>query len=128
MKFSPLSLGLLTIATFSTIAALPMPQSNAQCVMNDSNIQLSVNGSRQPTDRTNNVKQNSSGGCTGNIVNTTNVQVQTGGTQRATQHRDSQQQVNGSNNSPTGINLPPVKTHQNVQVDVDNPADRFNKK
>lgn len=128
MKLAYRSLGLLSIATLSTFAAISAPHANAQCVMNDTNLQVSINGSRKPSDRTNNVSQNSNGGCVGNTVNTTNVQLQTGGTQRAVQHRESRQQVNGSNNSPTGIDLAPVKTHQNVQIDVDNPADRFNKK
>jgi hypothetical protein len=127
MKYSFLSLGFLSIATCSTLLGLPTPQASAQCVMNDTNIQVSINGSRKPSDRTNNVSQNSNGGCVGNTVNTTNVQLQTGGTQRATQRRESNQQINGSNNSPIGVNLPPVKTHQNIQIDVDNPADRFNK-
>ncbi len=127
MKYSFLPIGLLSIATFSTLVGLSAPQASAQCVMNDTNIQVSINGSRKPSDRTNNVSQNSNGGCVGNTVNTTNVQLQTGGTQRATQRRESNQQINGSNNSPIGVNLPPVKTHQNIQIDVDNPADRFNK-
>ncbi len=128
MKPSYLSIGLLAIASLSTFAALPTPQASAQCVMNDTNLQVAINGSGKPSDRTNNVTQGSNGGCVGNTANTTNVQVQTGGTQRATQRRESRQQINGSNDSPTGINLPPVQTRQNVQIDVDNPADRFNKK
>ncbi len=126
MKHSYLQLGLVTIASLATAIALPH-RASAQCVMNDTNLQVAINGSRQPSDRTNNVSQNAQGGCVGNIVNTTNVQVQTGGTQRATQHRESRQQVNGSNDSQIGIDLPPVKTHQNVQIDVDNPAARFGK-
>jgi hypothetical protein len=93
--------------------------------MNDTNLQISINGSRKPSDRSNTVRQGSTGGCVGNTVNSTNVQVSTGGTERASQHRQSSQQVNGSNNSPTGINMAPVKLHQNVQIDVDNPADRL---
>jgi Tfp pilus assembly protein PilV len=127
MKPSFLSIGLLSIATLSTLAAFSTPQASAQCHMNDTNIQLSMNGSRKSTDRTNDVSQSSSGNCVGNSVNTTNVQVQTGGTDRATQRRVSNQQLNGGGNNPTGVNLPPVKTRQNIQIDVDNPADRFNK-
>lgn len=93
--------------------------------MSDINFQSSINGSGKPTNRTNDVKQGSTGGCVGNSVNTTNVQSQTGGTDRATQRRQSTQQINGSNNSPTGVNLDPVKIKTNVQVDVDNPADRL---
>jgi hypothetical protein len=127
MKPSFLSIGLLSIATLCTFTSVSVPQASAQCIMNDTNIQVSINGSRKPTDRTNDVSQNSNGSCVGTTVNTTNVQLQTGGTGRVSQRRESRQQINGSNNNPTGINLPPVKTHQNIQIDVDNPADRFNK-
>jgi Tfp pilus assembly protein PilV len=127
MKPSFLSIGLLSLATVSTLAALPTPQASAQCIMNDTNIQVSINGSGKPTDRTNDVTQNSNGGCVGNTVNTTNVQLQTGGTTRATQRRVSNQQINGSGDNPTGVNVPTIKTRQNIQVNVDNPADRFNK-
>jgi hypothetical protein len=120
-----LSVGLLAVATLSAAVGLTVSPAGAQCVMNDTNLQVSINGSKKPTDRTNNVSQNSSGGCVGNTVNTTNVQVNTGGTDRATQRRQSNQQISGNNSSPTGINLPPVKTQQNVQIDVYNPADRL---
>ncbi len=125
MKPSLLSASLLALATLSAVVAFPVRQVSAQCVMNDTNIQMTIGGSRQPTDRTNNVNQGSTGGCVGNTVNTTNVQSSVGGTDRATQRRQSNQQINGSNDSATGINMPPVKLRQNVQVDVDNPADRL---
>jgi hypothetical protein len=117
-------LGLIS-ATLSAFAGLPVPQASAQCVMNDTNIQLSMNGSGKRAEQSNDVKQASTGGCVGNTVNTTNVQTQTGGTDRAIQRRQSTQQLNGSNDSPTGINMDPVKVKTNVQVDVDNPADRL---
>jgi hypothetical protein len=125
MKSSYISAALLSLATFSAVVTLSAPDVSAQCVMNDTNIQLGMNGSGKPADRTNDLTQGSTGNCVGNSVNTTNVQVNTGGTERATQRRTSKQQINGGNSSPTGINLPPVKLHQNVQVDVDNPADRL---
>ncbi|WP_373540697.1 hypothetical protein [Chamaesiphon sp.] len=125
MNASSCSIGLLSLATLAALVALPVPHVSAQCVMSDINFQSSINGSGKPTNRTNDVKQGSTGGCVGNSVNTTNVQSQTGGTDRATQRRQSTQQINGSNNSPTGVNLDPVKIKTNVQVDVDNPADRL---
>jgi hypothetical protein len=125
MKSAFFPANLLAMATFSAVATFPIHSASAQCVMNDTNIQMTIGGSRQPTDRTNNVSQGSTGGCVGNTVNTTNVQSTVGGTDRATQRRQSTQQINGTNDSATGINMPPVKLHQNVQVDVDNPADRL---
>ena len=124
MKSASLSVGLLSLATLAGLAALPVPHASAQCVMSDINFQSSINGSAQPAIQTNNVTQGSTGGCVGNTVSTTNVQSQTGGTERTTQRRQSTQQINGSN-SPTGINMEPVKIKTNVQIQVDNPADRL---
>jgi hypothetical protein len=125
MKSSHFSVGLLTLATLSALVTLSVPSASAQCVMSDINLQTSINGSGKPSDRTNDVRQTSTGGCVGNSVSTTNVQTQTGGTERATQRRQSTQQINGSNDSPTGINMAPVKIKTNVQVDVYNAADRL---
>jgi hypothetical protein len=124
MKSSSLSVGLFALTTLSALIALPIARVDAQCVMNDTNIQMSINGSGKPTKRSNDVTQTDNGPCVGNTVNTTNVQLDTGGTRRATQNRRSSQEVNGTQNSPTGINLAPIKTHQNIQIDIDNPADR----
>lgn len=125
MKSASLSVGLLSLATLSILTTLPVPHASAQCVMSDINFQSSIDGSRQPAIQTNDVQQGSTGGCVGNTVNTTNVQSQTGGTERTTQRRQSIQQINGSSNSPTGINMEPVKIKTNVQIQVDNPADRL---
>jgi hypothetical protein len=92
--------------------------------MNDIGIGVAINGSTTPTTRQNRVTQNSNGGCVGNTINTTGVQVQTGGTGPVTQNRTVNQRINGSNNSPTGVNLAPVKTRTNIGIDVFNPAAR----
>ena len=124
MKFTYLSLGLIAIGTLSTFGSLPVHQASAQCVMNDVGIQVSINGSRTPTERRNNISQNSTGGCVGNTVNTTGVQVQTGGNKPVSQSRTVNQTINGNNNSPSGVNLSPVKIRTNVGIDVFNPANR----
>jgi hypothetical protein len=127
MKCSSLSIGLLSVATLSTLASLPISRVHAQCIMNDTNIQMTISGARRPTDRTNNVTQGSTGKCSGNVINSTNVQTNIGGTERATQNRQSNQQINGGGGNPSGVNLPPVKLQQNVQIDVYNAADRLRK-
>ncbi|WP_309727989.1 hypothetical protein [Chamaesiphon sp. OTE_75_metabat_556] len=126
MKSSCYSPGLLALASLSTTFAIyQVTPASAQCVMNDTNIQVSINGSRQTTDRTNQVRQGSTGNCVGNSVSTTNVQSTTGSTDRANQQRQSNQQVSGGTSSSTGMSVAPVKLHQNVQIDVYNPADRL---
>lgn len=125
MKSSYFSVALLSLATLSALSALPVPQASAQCVMSDTNVQLSIDGSGRRSNQSNDVRQGSSGGCVGNVTNTTGVQVNTGGTEQVTQRRQSTQQINGSNDSPTGINMEPTKIKTNVQIHVDNPADRL---
>ncbi len=125
MKSSYLSIGLFSIATLSALFSLPSTPVSAQCVINDTNIQVAVNGSRKPSNRSNDVTQNSSGPCVGNSVSSTNTQVQVGGTQRASQHRQSHQEISGGSGNPTGINIKPVKVRTNVQIDVYNAADRL---
>jgi hypothetical protein len=128
MKYSRfLALGLIS-ATLSAVTALPVPQASAQCVENDISIQSSINGSDKKAEQSNEVSQGSKGGCVGNTVNSTNVQSQTGGTDPASQRRQSSQQINGGNNSPAGVNLDPVKVKTSVQTTVDNPADRLRRK
>ncbi len=127
MKSSYLSIGLFSIATLAALFALPVRSVSAQCVMADTNVQVSMNGSHRRSDRTNDVTQNSSGACSGNSISSTNTQVQTGGTDRAIQHRSSNQEIRGGDSSPTGINMEPVKVRTNVQIDVYNAADRLNR-
>lgn len=125
MKSSYLPIGLFSIATLAALFSVPVAPVSAQCVMNDTNIQFSMNGSRQKTDRINDVSQKSSGECVGNSISSPNTQVQSGGTERAVQHRQSRQEIRGEDSNPTGINMKPVKVRTNVQIDVYNPADRL---
>lgn len=125
MKLAYLPIGLLSIATLSSLLWLPVAPVSAQCVMADTNIQIAINGSRKPSDRSNRVRQRSSGHCVGNSISSTNTQLQVGGTQRAHQHRSSNQEFHGGSGNPTGINIRPVKVKTNVQIDVYNAADRY---
>ena len=125
MKSSLVSASLLALATMSALVTFPVRQATAQCIMNDTNIQMNISGSRTPTERTNNVSQESTGGCVGNTVNTTNVQSNVGGTGAVRQNRQSTQVINGTSDSPTGINMAPLKFKQSVQVDVYNAADNI---
>ena len=125
MKLSYLPVGFFSIATLSSLLLLPITPASAQCVMADTNIQIAINGSRRPSDRTNDVSQRSNGPCVGNTISTTNTQIQVGGTERARQYRSSNQEFNGGSGNPTGINIPAVKVPVNVQIDVYNAADRY---
>jgi hypothetical protein len=125
MKSVSLPLGLLSIATVLPLLTPLTPSAQAQCVLTDTNVQVAINGSRKPSDRSNRVNQNVNGVCVGNSVNTRNVQVDVGGTSRASQHREANVTVNGGKGNRTGVNIPPVIVNTNVQMDVDNAADRL---
>jgi hypothetical protein len=124
MKFASLSFGSIAVTTLAALLAVPMSDVSAQCVITDTGIQVAINGSTTPTERRNNINQKSNGGCVGNSVNTSGVQVQTGGNQPVRQNRNVDTTVNGGNNSPTGVNLKPVKIQTEVGIDVFNPAAR----
>jgi hypothetical protein len=127
MKSSHLPIALLLLTT-SGLVSIPIPHAQAQCVVSSIVTQTSINGSRKPSNQINKVNQNSNGGCVGNTVNNTSVQVNTGGTEQTTQRNQTNQQVNGSNNSPTGVNLDPVKVKVSTPVNVYNPADSFRRR
>jgi hypothetical protein len=128
MKFSSLSISLLVLTTLTSLISLPIPPVSAQCVMTNIVTQTSINGSRRRSNQSNDVSQISNGGCVGNSVNGTSVQVNTGGTEQTTQRNKSSQQINGSNNSPTGVNLAPVKVKVSAPVNVYNPADKLRRR
>jgi hypothetical protein len=125
MKSLSLSLGLLSIATLLPVLNPLTPSAQAQCIVTDTNLQVAINGSRKPTDRSNKVTQNVNGACVGNSVNTRNVQVDVGGTSRASQHREAKVTINGDRGNRTGVNIPPTIVNTNIQMDVDNAADRL---
>lgn len=106
-----------------TLASASTPSASAQCVMTDVGPQVTVSGSRQPTERSNNVNMQSQGPCTGNSITTTGEQLQQGGTNRAVQRREVNQQMQGGSDSGTGVSGPTVRVRVNPTADVFNPAD-----
>ncbi len=96
----------------------------AQCVQGDVSVQYSISGSQKPTQRTNDVTMESEPGCRGNSSVTTGVQGHIG-PNSAEQDRRVRHRQRGSNKNPKGINGSTVQIRSNVEVDVDNPVDRF---
>lgn len=122
MKIKLLAFSLLSGSTFLLVGSALTSSASAQCVMADISVQYNISGSRRPTDRTNDVRQDSNGKCSGNAVVTTGVQGNVGGRGRVEQRRTVRQQINGSN---SGIGGEPVKVRVNVPIDVYNPADNL---
>ncbi|WP_107670585.1 hypothetical protein [Cyanothece sp. BG0011] len=96
----------------------------AQCVQGDVSVQYSISGSQKPTQRTNDVSMESNPKCRGNASVSTGVQGHIGA-ESVQQNRRVEQVQQGSNQSPQVPNSTTVQIRSNVQVDADNPADRF---
>jgi hypothetical protein len=125
MKSVAIFLGTIAIASSAALLSTIDRSASAGCIVSDINMQVTMNGSRKPTDRTNNVNQNVDPQCQGNSVHTSNVQVDRGGTERATQNRDANVTVGGGKGNRSGVNGPNIVTKTNVQIDIDNPVDRW---
>ncbi|ACK66312.1 hypothetical protein PCC8801_2293 [Rippkaea orientalis PCC 8801] len=97
----------------------------AQCIQGDVSIQYNISGSQKPTTRTNDVVMEKNPKCSGNSSITTGVQGNRGGKTPVEQHRRVHQVQTGGQGNPTGIDGSTVQIRSNVQVDVDNPTDRF---
>ncbi len=96
----------------------------AQCVQGDVSVQYSISGSQKPSQRSNNVTMESRPGCRGNSSVTTGVQDHIG-PNSVEQNRRVDNIQRGSNQYPQVPNGSTVQIRSNVQVDVDNPTDRF---
>ena len=116
------SVSLLAFSSCLTLAPASTPSASA-CVMTDVAPQVTISGSRQPTERSNNVNMQSEGPCEGNSITTTGVQVQEGGTKPAVQRREVNHVINGGSDNGTGVSGPTVRVRVNPTADVFNPAD-----
>ena len=125
MKFALFSLGLFSFSSFLTLASSFNQFVSAQCVIADVAVQVAVDGSEEPAQQSNEVEIMSDGPCTGNTSVNTSRQVHVGGMGEVRQERSSRHQIRGDGNSRTGVNGPTVAVPVEVQVDVDNPADRL---
>ncbi|EAZ88586.1 hypothetical protein [Crocosphaera chwakensis] len=96
----------------------------AQCVQGDVSVQYSISGSQKPTQRTNDVTMESNPKCRGNASVSTGVQGHIGA-DAAEQNRRVDHVQQGSDKYPQVPNSTTVQIRSNVQVDVDNPVDRF---
>jgi hypothetical protein len=125
MKFGIVSLGLLSISAGLNLIATDLAPASAQCVMADIAVQAAIHGSRQRSLQTNEVEMISTPLCVGNTSVSTSIQVQVGGTGQVIQQRRSRHHLEGTGGYPMPVNGPTVAVPVQVQVDVDNPADRL---
>lgn len=98
---------------------------SAQCVQADVSVQYNISGSKEPTDRTNDVEFATNGACNGNVSVTTGVQGNVGGNGRVRQtrvvrHRAENQ--GGRNRYSSGST---IQIKSNPAIDVYNAADNL---
>ena len=126
MKLTVWTTGLVSISSLITVNGFADP-TVAQCVQADVSVQYNISGSKQPTERTNDVEFQSDNACRGNASVTTGVQGNIGGNGRVRQtrivrHRMSNSHGNGNDEYSDNT----VKVQSNPAIDVYNPADNLN--
>ncbi len=114
-------LGLLSFSSFLIVTSSATNSAKAQCIQADVGIQYNISGSKEPTQRTNDVDMQSSGSCRGNTSVTTGVQGNVGGNGPVRQNRRVRHRFEGSDrNGSSGGSTVQIKV--NPQIDVYNPA------
>lgn len=123
MKLAGWTMGFLSICSLFGSDLLISPVM-AQCVQADVSVQYNISGSKEPTERTNDVDFQSEGACQGNVSVTTGVQGNIGGNRRVRQTRtvrhrfyNSSHVTNQSNNT--------IQIKSNPAIDVYNAADNL---
>lgn len=124
MKLRSWSIGLLAIFSAIGIDGITSP-SMANCVQADVSVQYNISGSKEPTERDNDVDLQSDASCRGNATLTTGVQGNIGGNRRVRQSRKVRHRVNGSTDRDS-YSGKTVQIQSNPAIDVYNPADNLN--
>ncbi|MGL6341371.1 MAG: hypothetical protein ACRC80_19790 [Waterburya sp.] len=124
MKLINWLMGLLPICSYLGIGLLA-PPAVAQCVQADVSVQYNISGTKEPSDRTNDVDFQTNGACRGNASVTTGVQGNVGGNGKVRQTRIVRHRVD---NETTGNSHSDdaVRIKSNPAIDVYNAADNLN--
>lgn len=116
---------LLSAWSFLSIVSGIYNPAIAQCVQADVSVQYNISGSKEPTERSNDVDFQSYDNCSGNVSVTTSVQGNVGGNGRVRQtrtvrHRFENDQANSDRPSSSTIQI-----QSNPTIDVYNAADNL---
>jgi hypothetical protein len=103
------------------------PPAVAQCVQADVSVQYNISGSKEPSDRTNDVDFQSNGACRGNVSVTTGVQGNIGGNGKVRQTRIVRHRVDNETGSNNYSDDSTVQIQSNPAIDVYNAADSLDK-
>lgn len=116
--------GLLSISSLLTSNLLVSP-TVAQCIQADVSVQYNISGSKQPTDRTNDVEFETNNACQGNASVTTGVQGNVGGNGRVRQTRIVRHRMREEKGDRRSTDDSTVQIKSNQAIDVYNPADNL---
>lgn len=125
MKLRGCFFGWLSGVSFLVAVSSATNSVQAQCVQADVGIQYSISGSRQPTERSNEVEMESKGSCRGNASVTVGVQGHEGGTGSVRQQRRVRHRFEGQERE-RGVGGSTVQIKVNPQIDVYNSAEQLN--
>jgi hypothetical protein len=126
MPFKALTFGFLAASSFLTVGSFVSDSAVAQCVQADVSVQYNISGSKEPTDRSNDVAMDSDPSCRGNASVTRGVQGNIGGDGPVRQHRTVRHRQQSSSNSDSeGNGGSTVQIRSNPGIDVYNPAERW---
>jgi hypothetical protein len=122
MKLTNWIMRLLPICSYLGIGLLA-PPAVAQCVQADVSVQYNISGSKEPSDRTNDVDFQTTGACRGNASVTTGVQGNVGGNGKVRQTRIVRHRVDNETGSSSYSDDSTVEIQSNPAIDVYNAAD-----
>ena len=130
MSLTRWKVGLLSIFSLLSLESCFSQVVVAQCIQADISVQYNISGSKEPTERTNDVDFQSHGACRGNASITTGVQGNEGGhgkvrQTRVVRHRfKPQSSISEANNGI--LDSSTVQIQSNPAIDVYNAADNLN--
>ncbi len=97
----------------------------AQCVQADVAVQYNISGSKEPTERSNDVDFQSHDNCRGNVSVTTSVQGNEGGNGRVRQTRTVRHRFENSESNSDRPGGSTIQIQSNPTIDVYNAADNL---
>lgn len=124
MRLRALTLSFIAVSGLFSMGDFLSNSATAKCVQADVSVQYNISGSKEPTNRSNDVEMESDPSCRGNASVTTGVQGNVGGNGPVEQHRTVRHRQRGSDGN-SGGNGGAVQIRSNPGIDVYNPADNW---
>ncbi len=125
MKLIGYGFSLLSVSGFLSIVSGFSPPAIAQCVQADVSVQYNISGSKEPTERSNDVDFQSHDNCRGNVSVTTSVQGNEGGDGRVRQTRTVRHRFENSESNSDRRSGSTIQIQSNPIIDVYNAADNL---